>query len=82
VIVQAWPVDHDVREDELSTWVPSTLLPEAVVGDVVVVRSAHLPEPRRGTVAEIVDDDTRGRFHRLTFEGAPGGVGEVEAGIG
>jgi hypothetical protein len=66
--VREWPIDHDVREDEQSTWVPSALLPEAVVGDAVVVRSAHLAEARRGTVAEIVDDDTRGRFHRLTFD--------------
>jgi hypothetical protein len=70
VIVREWPVDHDVREDEQSTWVPSALLPKAIVGDVVVVRSAHLADARRGTVTEIVDDDARGRFHRLTFEDA------------
>ena len=68
--VHEWTVDHDIREDEQSTWVSSALLPEAVIGDVVAVRSAHLPAARRGTVAEIVDDDVRGRFHRLTFEGA------------
>ena len=69
--VREWPVDHDVREDEQSTWVPSVLLPEAAVGDVVVVHSVHLSEVRRGTVAEIVDDEARGCFHRLTFEGIP-----------
>jgi hypothetical protein len=70
VTVQEWQVDHDVREDEQSTWVPSALLPAAAVGDVVVVHSVHLPEVRRGTVAEIVDGEARGRFHRLTFESA------------
>jgi hypothetical protein len=28
-----------------------------------------MPEVRRGTVAQIVDDDARGRFHPLTIDG-------------
>ena len=63
----AFTIDLDVRADEDSAFVPSSLVPGAGVGDTVVVRSTYLDEERAGTVAEIVDDDTRGRYHRVTF---------------
>lgn len=60
-------VDHDLREDEPSAWIPADLLPDAGVGDDIAVRSAHFAEIRTGVVAELVDD-TRGCFLRVTFE--------------
>ena len=62
-----WAVDLEVREDEASAWVPTAHLPAAAVGDGVTVRSSHLPAARHGTVVETLDDETRGRFHRVTF---------------
>jgi hypothetical protein len=61
-------VDLDLRADETSAFVPSDLVPGAAVGDAVTVRSSYLAGERTGTVAEIVDDASRGRFHRVTFE--------------
>lgn len=65
----SYTVEIDVRADEESAFVPSDLLPGAAVGDTVIVRSSYLEGDRSGTVAEIVDDATRGRFHRVTFAG-------------
>jgi hypothetical protein len=61
-------VDADVRADELSTFVPSELVPGATVGDTITVHSSYLDHERTGTVAEILTDETRGNFHRVTFE--------------
>jgi hypothetical protein len=66
--VSGFRVDFDVRADESSAFVPSELVPAAAVGDTIIVRSAYLDEERTGTVAEIVADDTRGRFHRVSFD--------------
>jgi hypothetical protein len=62
-----WAVDLEVREDETSTWVSTAHLPAAAVGDGVTVRSTHLPAARHGTVVETLNDETRGRFHRVAF---------------
>ena len=61
-------IELDVRADEESAFVPADLVPGAGIGDTVTVRSAYLEGPRTGTVVEVVDDKTRGRFHRVTFE--------------
>ena len=61
-------IHFDLREDERSAWLPVDLLPDAGVGDQVAVSSDLLPEARVGTVVETVDDDERGRFHRVSFE--------------
>lgn len=66
--MSGFTVDFDVRADESSAFVPSELVPAAAVGDTITVRSGYLDEERTGTVAEILDDDTRGRFHRVSFE--------------
>jgi hypothetical protein len=65
--VTVFAIDLDVRADEPSTWVPSDLVPGAVIGDVVTVRSSYLAGERTGVVAEIVEDEVRGRFHRVGF---------------
>jgi hypothetical protein len=61
-------IHFDLREDEQSAWLPVDMLPDAVVGDRVAVSSDLLAAARVGTVVETVDDDQRGRFHRVTFE--------------
>ena len=61
-------IHFDLREDEQSAWLPVDLLPDAVVGDRVAVASDLLAAARIGTVVETVDDDQRGRFHRVSFE--------------
>jgi hypothetical protein len=61
-------IHHDLREDEQSAWLPVDLLPDAAVGDRVAVTSDLLASTRIGTVVETVDDGTRGRFHRVSFE--------------
>jgi len=66
--VTSHAVDFDLREDEQSAWIPVELVPEAVTGDEITVRSTHFAETRSGVVAETIDDDARGRFHRVTFE--------------
>ena len=60
-------VDFDLREDEQSVWIPVELVPAARLGDEIAVSSTHFAETRTGVVAETVDDDRRGRFHRVTF---------------
>ena len=61
-------IHFDLREDEQSAWVPVDLLPDAVSGDRIAVSSDLLATARVGTVVETVDDDQRGRFHRVSFE--------------
>jgi hypothetical protein len=61
-------IHFDLREDEQSAWLPVDLLPGAVVGDQIAVSSDLLESARIGTVVETVDDDQRGRFHRVSFE--------------
>jgi hypothetical protein len=61
-------IHFDLREDEQSAWLPVDLLPDTTVGDQVAVSSDLLPAARIGTVVETVDDDQRGRFHRVSFE--------------
>jgi hypothetical protein len=61
-------IHFDLREDEQSAWLPVDLLPDAVVGDRIAVSSDLLVAARVGTVLETVDDDHRGRFHRVSFE--------------
>ncbi len=60
-------IEFDLREDETSAWLPVDALPDARPGDEVAVTSAHLPDPRVGTVVETVADGARGHFHRVTF---------------
>lgn len=66
--MSGFTVDFDVRADEMSAFVPSELIGAAAVGDTITVRSSYLDEERTGTVAEIIADETRGRFHRVSFE--------------
>jgi hypothetical protein len=61
-------IHFDLREDEHSAWLPVDLLPDAAVGEQVAVASDLLAAARIGTVVETVDDDARGRFHRVSFE--------------
>ena len=68
-------VDLDLRADEPSAFVPSDQLAGAQVGDAVTVHSGHLDGPRTGIVAEVIIDDARGRFHRITFEERPPAAG-------
>jgi len=51
--------------------VPADVLPDAAVGDEVVVTSPFLHHQRHGIVVERIDDDARGRFHRVTFRPGP-----------
>jgi hypothetical protein len=61
-------IHFDLREDEESAWLPVDLLPDASVGDHVAVASDLLATARIGTVVETIDDEQRGRFHRVSFE--------------
>ena len=63
----AFTIDLDVRADEESAFVPVDLVPGAGPGDLVTVRSTYLADDRTGTIAETIDDASRGSFHRLTF---------------
>ena len=58
----SWSIEYQVREDEESMFVPAELLPNAQPGDVVEIRSTQPPVTRRGRVAELEDDATRGEF--------------------
>ena len=49
-------------------FVPSDLLPDASVGDVVDVTSLNPPAIRRGVVTDQVEDDN-GRFVTVSFGG-------------
>jgi hypothetical protein len=66
--MRSFSIELAVRADEEGAFVPSDLVPGASVGDAVTVHSTYLDGGRTGTVAEIVDDATRGRFHRISFK--------------
>lgn len=63
-----WSVELDVREDAPSVFVPAERLPDAVVGDHVVVTSAQPSAIRRGRIVEILDDPQRGRFFSVSLD--------------
>ena len=58
----SWSIEYLVREDEESVFIPADLLPDAQPGDVVELTSTQPPVTRRGRVAELEDDATRGEF--------------------
>ena len=58
----SWSIEYVVREDEESVFIPADLLPDAQPGDVVELSSAQPHVTRRGRVAELEDDTTRGEF--------------------
>jgi hypothetical protein len=64
-----WALDHDVREDADSVFVPATELPAAVVGDAVTFRGDH--GAREGRVTALVDDGERGTFVAVALEPPP-----------
>jgi hypothetical protein len=59
---RSWSIEYQVREDEESVFIPADLLPDAQPGDEVELKSPELPVTRRGRVAELEDDATRGEF--------------------
>ena len=65
-----WRIERheDVREDAPGYFVPSTELPEAAIGDRVVVTAASSGQERWGTVSDVLDDDVRGRFVVVDLE--------------
>ena len=65
-----WRIERheDVREDAPGYFVPSTELPEAAIGDRVVVTAASSGQERWGTVSDVLDDDVRGRFVVIDLE--------------
>ncbi len=65
-----WRIERheDVREDAPGYFVPSSELPEAAIGDRVVVTAAASGQERWGTVADVLDDDERGRFVVVDLE--------------
>lgn len=65
---RTWSIEHDVREDADSIFVPAELLPDAQPGDGVVVASATATRPRHGVVADLVDDHARGEFVTVKLE--------------
>jgi len=65
-----WRIERheDVREDAPGYFVPSSELPEAAVGDAVVVTAASSGQERSGKVVDVLDDDVRGRFVVVDLE--------------
>jgi hypothetical protein len=67
-----WSIEHDVREDADSIFVPADLLPDARPGDAVEIAAASStrprPRPRHGVVADLVDDEARGEFVTVKLE--------------
>ena len=63
-----WTVDLDVREDAPSVFVPTELLPDALVGDFVTISSSERATIRRGQIIEELDDHVRGRFFSVSLE--------------
>ena len=59
---RSWSIEYLVREDEESVFIPAALLPNAQPGDAVELTSTQPPVTRRGRVAELEDDATRGEF--------------------
>lgn len=62
-----WRVERnqELRDDADGLFVPAADLPDAALGDAVVV--THGTTQRAGTVADLVDDPGRGRFVRITL---------------
>ena len=65
-----WRIERheDVREDAPGYFVPATELPQASVGDAVVVSASSSGQERWGTVVDVLDDDVRGRFVVIELE--------------
>jgi hypothetical protein len=56
-----WSIEHDVREDADSIFIPTALLPDARPGDTVEIRTADTVI-RRGDVVDRIADHVRGDF--------------------
>jgi len=56
-----WSIEHEVRDDADSVFVPADLLPLAQPGDTVELTSGS-DTTRAGRVLDIVQDDVRGAF--------------------
>ena len=63
----SWVVEHDVRADADSVFVPAALLPGAAVGDDVELRS-HDAGTRCGRVTALMHDGERGNFVRVAVD--------------
>ncbi len=66
---RTWRLERaTVREDAPSLFVPGDELPEAVVGDHVVLVGTETGDEHRGSVVDVVDDAERGRFLVIDLE--------------
>ncbi len=63
-----WSIEFDLREDAESVFVPFESMPDAQVGDAVVINAGGSLPVHTGRVDEIVDDETRGRFFVVAIE--------------
>jgi hypothetical protein len=66
---QTWHLERTapVRADAEGLFVPASDLPDATIGDIVVVKGHEGGEERRATIAEATDHH-RERFFRLEFD--------------
>jgi hypothetical protein len=64
----SWSIEHDVREDADSIFVPAELLRHAQPGDRVTIAAGTSTCPRHGVVADLVDDEARGEFVTVKLE--------------
>ena len=66
---QTWHLERTapVRADAEGLFVPASDLPDATVGDIVVVKGHEGGEERTATIAETTDHD-RERFFRLELD--------------
>jgi len=62
-----WQVEHHVRDDAPSLFVPGGDLPDAEVGDTVTVMDPDHGAPREGHVTAVATDATRGLFVTVEF---------------
>jgi hypothetical protein len=67
----AWSIQHEIREDAESVFIPADLLADAAIGDLVEIGSATSPT-RSGHVIDRVHDVERGDFVTVKLD-APNG---------
>jgi hypothetical protein len=65
---RSWSIEHQVREDADSIFVPAELVPRAQPGDAIEIRSSQPTLTRHGHVVACVDDHERGRFVTVKLE--------------
>jgi hypothetical protein len=72
---QIWQWEHSVpvRADAESIFVPCSALPEAEIGDAVVVTGDAGSEDRTGTITATSEGEDE-TFFRVAFEQSPGGA--------